>query len=199
MRAVRMASVAVFLMIAATHPATVNAQILDTGEGVCSRCGHSERDTQRYVNSFLNQLFFPRSGLARVVVASNLYLLSGTFTVHGDRSPDPNFDRVTISITAEVKNALPSGNYRVTVTTPGGQTSTKLYAIGETPFRVIGRINFQDEPRAVGSNRSGGNDRSGPPSGGSARPRTPNGSPAKCSHKRREDRGNETIAWCSQD
>lgn len=201
MRASRMATVAVFLSIVLIQSTTATAQILDTGEGRCSLCGHSERDTQRYVNSFLNQMFFPRSGSTRAFVAANLYLLSGTFTMHGARSPDANFDRVTIAITAEVKNALPTGNYRVTVTTPGGKTSTDLYAIGNTRFRVIGQLAFPEEQNSGRSSSGvGSGGRSGPPvwvrgvlvRGGSR-------GPAKCSRSRREDRGNETIAWCSRD
>ena len=199
MRALRLAAVAVVLSIVSIHSTTANAQILDTGEGRCSLCGHSERDTQRYINSFLNQLFFPRSGLARGFVAANLYLLSGTFTIHGDRSPDPNFDRVTIAITAEVKNALPTGNYRLTVTTPGGKTSTQLYAIGDTRFRVIGRLVFREDERSGRSTGVGSSGRSGPPTRVHGQVRAGSRGRAKCTRSRREDRGNETIVWCSQD
>ncbi len=199
MMALRLATVALFLLIVSVHTPIANAQILDTGEGRCGLCGHSERDTQRYVNSFLNQMFFPRSGPARGFVAANLYLLSGTFTVYGNKSPDPNFDRITIAITAEVKNALPTGNYRVTATTPGGQTSTKLYAIGDTRFRVIGNLNFREEPNFDSDTGVGSGARSGPSGGGGPQIRGGSRGPAKCSRRRREDRGNETIAWCSQD
>lgn len=196
MRVLRLATVAVFLAIVSVQSTTANAQILDTGEGRCGLCGHSERDTQRYVNSFLNQMFFPRSGSVRGFVAANLYLLSGTFTMHGNQSPDPKFDRVTIAITAEVKNALPTGNYRVTVTTPGGQTSTKLYAIGDTRFVVVGNLNFAEETSSV---TGAGGGRSGPPASRGPQVRAGSRGPAKCSRSRREDRRNETIVWCSAD
>ena len=198
MRALRLATVALFITIASIHAPIANAQILDTGKGRCGLCGHSERDTQRYVNSFLNQLFFPRSGPARIFVAANLYVLSGTFTMYGNRSPDPNFDRVTIAITAEVKNALPTGNYRLTVTTPGGKTSTKLYAIGDTPFRVTGNLGRPEEPRSGIRSGPGGSGRTGPPTRVGGQIRSSSRRPAKCSRSRREDRGNETIVWCSQ-
>jgi hypothetical protein len=194
MRAIRLATVAVFLAFISVQSTTVSAQILDTGEGRCGLCGHSEHDTQRYVNSFLNQMFFPHNGSVRVFVAANLYLLSGTFTMHGNKSPDPNFDRVTIAITAEVKSALPTGNYRVTVTTPGGQTSTKLYAIGDTRFVVTGNLNFREETSSGGG---AGGGRAAPPTSGGTAVRGGSRGPAKCSQSRREDRRYETILWCS--
>lgn len=200
MRALRLATIAVFLSIVSFHTTTANAQIFDTGEGRCGRCGHSERDTQRYVNSFLNQLFFPRSLPARGFVTANLYLLTATYTMHGGRSPDPNFASVTIAITAEVKNALPTGSYRVTVTTPGGKTSTETYAIGNTRFRVMGPPDSRAEPGAGSSIGVGSGGHSGPPTGGGPG-QTQGGSrgSARCSRSRREDRGNETIVWCSAD
>ena len=198
MRALRLAAIAVFLSIASFHTTTANAQIFDTGEGRCGPCGHSERDTQRYVNSFLNQLFFPRSVPRRGFVTANLYLLTATFTMHGGRSPDPNFASVTIAITAEVKNALPTGSYRVTVTTPGGKTSTSTYAIGDRRFRVMGPLVRRPDPSSGGGIVVGSGGRSGPPTpvGGQIRPGS-RGS-ARCSRSRREDRGNETIVWCSK-
>jgi hypothetical protein len=199
MRALRLAAVAVVLSIVSIHSTIANAQILDTGEGRCGLCGHSERDTQRYVNSFLNQMFFPRTALGRSFVATNLYLLTATFTMYGNRSPDRNFASVTIAITAEVKNALPTGNYRVTVTTPGGKSSTKLYAIGDTPFRVIGPLGFREERSSSRSFGVGSGGRSGPPTGGSGQSRGGSQGPARCSHSRREDRAKETILWCSAD
>jgi hypothetical protein len=199
MRSLRLATVAVLLSIISIHTTSANAQILDTGEGRCGRCGHSERDTQRYVNSFLNQIFFPNSVLRRGTIAASLYLFSGTYTMYGGRSPDPNFASVTIAITAELKGALPSGNYRVVVTTPGGKTSTESYAIGNVRFRVIGPL-YSRVGRGSGSRAgAGGGGHSGPSTGMGTPIRPGNRSPAKCSRSRREDRGNETIAWCSQD
>ena len=197
MRALRLATVAVFLSIFSIHTTSANAQILDIGEGRCGPCGHSERDTQRYVNSFLNQMFFPDSMLRRVTIAASLYLFNGTYTMHGGKSPDPNFASVTIAITAELKGALPSGNYRVVVTTPGGKTSTESYAIGDARFRVIGPFNFRKKPGSRSA--AGGGGRSGPPTSFHTPGRPGSRRPAKCSRSRREDRGNETIAWCSQD
>ena len=199
MRALRLATIALLLSVVSIHAPLANAQIFDTGVGRCGLCGHSERDTQRYVNSFLNQLFFPRSVPARSFVAANLYLLTATFTMHGTRSPDPNFASVTIAITAEVKSALPTGNYRVTVTTPGGKTSTATYVIGDTRFRVIGPLHFGAESssgRGIEVGRSG---HSGPPTRVGGQIRSSSFSRARCSRSRREDRGNETIVWCSAD
>jgi hypothetical protein len=200
MRALRLAAVAVLLSITSIHAPLANAQILDSGVGRCLMCGHSELDTQRYVNSFLNQMFFPRTLLGRAFVAGNLYILSATFTMHGSQSPDSDFASVSIAITAEVKNALPTGNYHVTVTTPGGKTSKATYVIGDTRFSVnyayvSGAVS--NGARRTGSSRVG---YSGPPtsSGPWQNRGRPRGS-AKCSHSRREDRGNETIAWCSRD
>ena len=200
MRALRLAAVAVLLSITSIHAPPANAQILDSGVGRCLMCGHSELDTQRYVNSFLNQMFFPRTLLGRAFVAGNLYMLSATFTMHGNRSPDSDFASVSIAITAEVKNALPTGNYHVTVTTPGGKTSKATYVIGDTRFSV----NHAYVPGAVRSTArrtrliNGGH--SGPPTGGGPGPSQsrPRGS-ATCSRSCREDRNNETIAWCSRD
>jgi len=198
-RALRLATVAVFLSLVLIQPTTANAQIFDTGEGRCGLCGHSERDTQRYVNSFLNQMFFPKSVPRSLTIAASLYFFNGTYTMYGGRSPDPNFASVTIAITAEVKGALPTGNYRVTATTPGGKTSTKTYVIGDKPFRVIGRL----APRANSGSGNGiglgSGGRSGPPTSVGRQPRASSRGSARCSRSRREDRGNETIARCSRD
>lgn len=200
MRALRLAAVAVLLSITSILAPVANAQILDSGVGRCIMCGHSELDTQRYVNSFLNQMFFPRSLLDRAFVVGNLYLLSATFTMHGGRSPDSDFASVSIALTAEVKNALPTGNYHVTVTTPGGKTSKGTYVIADTRFSI-------NHPYAAGAvrrtaRRAGpiGGGHSGPPTSGGPGPSQSRANrSAKCSRSRREDRGNETIAWCSQD
>lgn len=196
MRALRLATVAMSLIIVPLYTPIANAQILDTGSGVCRLCGHTETDTQRYVNSFLNQMFFPRSGPTRGFIIANLYLLSGTFTMHGSRSPDPNFSSVTIAITAEVKGALPTGNYRVVVTTPGGQTSTKLYAIGNTRFVVTGNLDFEKDSKPDPRIGQGSGGESGRSSGGVQIPFRDT-RPARCSRTRRVDRGNETIVYCS--
>lgn len=194
MRALRLATLAASLLIVSVYTPITNAQILDTGVGRCLRCGHSEIDTQRYVNSFLNQMFFPDSFLRHSAVAASLYLFNGTYTMHGGRSPDSNFASVTIAMTAELKGALPTGNYRVVVTTPGGQSSTKTYAIGDTRFVVAGPL----FPRA--SDGTGGSSgRSGPPTGGGPQIRGGSRGPVKCTRSRREDRRHETIAWCSLD
>jgi hypothetical protein len=192
-----LATVAVSLLVVLMHTPIANAQIFNTGVGRCVKCGHSELDTQRYVNSFLNQLFFPRNIFYRGAVAGNLYLLVGTFTMHGSRSPDSDFASVTIAITAEVKNALPTGNYHVSVTTPGGKTSKEIYVIGVTRFSVDHDYEpgaARDVARGSRANASG---RTGSPHTPRYRPRIPNHNPAKCSRSRREDRGNETIVWCS--
>ena len=199
MRALRLATIALLLSVVSIHAPIANAQIFDTGEGRCGLCGHSERDTQRYVNSFLNQLFFPRSVPARGFVAANLYLLTATFTMHGNRSPDPNFASVTIAITAEVKSALPTGNYRVTVTTPGGKTSTATYVIGDTRFSVRGPLNFRAESGSGIGVGLGSGGFSGPPVRVGSIIRSSSHSRARCSRSRREDRWNETILWCSAD
>lgn len=200
MTGLRLATIASVLLLAAMQTPIASAQvIITTGEGVCPQCGHSELDTQRYVNSFLNQLFFPPSAPRRAGIAASLYLLTATFTVHGRQSPDPQFASVTIAITAEVKNALPTGLYHVTFTTPGGDTKTKTYAIGSRRFSVRGEY----APGARRTKRLG--------IGNSGRPRPPGHSssgpgpgpdprrPARCSRARLEARGNETIAWCSAD
>jgi hypothetical protein len=197
MRALRLATIALLLSVVSIHAPIANAQILDTGEARCKLCGHSERDTQRYVNSFLNELFFPRSVPARAFVAANLYLLTATFTIHGARSPDSNFASVTIAITAEVKNALPTGNYRVTVTTPGGKTSTSTYVIGDTPFRVTGPLNPRTGSSSGNGFGIGRRSHSGPPIRDGSEIRSRSRSRTGCSRSRREDRWNETILWCS--
>ena len=199
MRPLRLATVALLLSFVSLHMPIAHAQIFNTGEGRCGLCGHSERDTQRYVNSFLNQMFFPDTTLRRAAVVASLYLFNGTYTMHGNRSPDPNFSSVTIAITAEVKNALPTGNYRVTVTTPGGKTSTDLYAIGDSRFRVAGPLVSRAERSSGSGTGVGSNGRVGPPTRVGGRIRAGSGGGAKCSRSRREDRRNETIVWCSQD
>ena len=199
MRALRLASVALLLSVISIHAPIANAQVFDTGVGRCGPCGHSERDTQRYVNSFLNQLFFPRSVSARGFVAANLYLLTATFTMHGNRSPNPDFASVTIAITAEVKRALPTGNYHVTVTTPGGKTSTATYVIGDTRFRVIGPLSPRAESSSRGGIGVGSNGHSGPPTRVGGQIRSSNRSRARCSRSRRQDLSKETILWCSAD
>lgn len=204
MRALRLATVAVLLSFTVLQSPAADAQILTTGEGVCRVCGHSEIDTQRYVNSFLNQMFFPNRFDTRTAVAASLYLLTATYTMHGRLSPEPNLSSVTIAITAEVANALPTGRYRVTTTTAGGETSTKTYAIGSERFSVFypyapGALNSaRDQVANPGGGGSGG--RSGPQtSGGPGGIRGGSRGPAKCSRSRREDRRNETIVWCSRD
>lgn len=202
MRALRLATVAAALLFSATQTPVANAQIFaSTGEGVCRVCGHSELDTQRYVNSFLNQMFFPSTAPRRAGIAASLYLLTATYTMHGSKSPDPRYSSVTVAITAEVKNALPTGSYHVTVTTPGGHTETKTYAIGSRRFNV--RDGYA--PGAVRGNTNsigiGGARNSGPPNQNgqtTGRGRGHKG-PARCSRARVEIRGNETIAWCSVD
>lgn len=204
MRALRLATVALVLSISVVHTPAANAQIVTAGLGVCHRCGHAELDTQRYVNSFLNQLFFPSSAVRRASVTASLYLFTATFTMYGNLSPDPRFNSVTIAITAEVKNAIPTGKYRVTVTSPSGMTSTETYAIGAERFSVRhdyapGAIE-SGATRRQGPGRNGGsgpgsNGGSGPPPSG---PRSgPGGRPAKCTRSRLESRGNNTILWCS--
>ncbi len=199
MRALRVATIATFLLIVSVHAPIANAQIIDTGEGRCSRCGHSEFDTQRYVNSFLNQLFFPKSFLRSASISASLYFFNGTYTIHGGRSPDPDFDSVTIAITAELKGAVPTGNYRVVVTTPGGQTLTDTYAISDERFRVLGRLVPPEDSSTDNSTGVGSSGSSGPPSSGGTHIRGGSRGPAKCSRSRREDRRNETITWCSLD
>ncbi len=195
MRAPRLATIAVLFAIISIYTPSANAQVFDSGVGRCGLCGHSERDTQRYINSFLNQMFFPRSLKNRAFVAANLYLLTVTFTMHGNKSPDPNYASVTIAITAEVKNALPTGSYHVTATTPGGKTLSGTYAIGDTRFRVI------DVPvgRMVLTRTGADDGRTGAPTSGSSQIQARTRGPAKCSRSRREDRHNETIVWCSED
>jgi len=208
MRALRLATVALVLSTALLQAPAANAQIVTSGIGVCRLCGHSELDTQRYVNSFLNQLFFPQSATRRAAIATSLYLLNATFTVYGRLSPDSQFNSVTISITAEVKNAIPTGKYRVTVTTPSGTTSTKTYAIGAERFSVrhpyvAGALeNDRTNRRVPGGNGGGGPGsvgRSGPPTGGSPGASPRGGRSAKCSRSRVTHRGNETTVYCSWD
>ncbi len=199
MRALRLATVAVSLLIVSNFTPIANAQILDTGDGLCRPCGHSEYDTQRYVNSFLNQMFFPKSALRSATIAASLYFFNGTYTMYGGRSQDPDFSSVTIAITAELKGALPTGNYRVVVTTPGGETTTSVYVIGNTRFRILGRFVPQDGSSRDNSFGVGSAGRSRPPTGGGPQSRGGSRGPAKCSRSRREDRRNETITWCSQD
>jgi hypothetical protein len=200
MRAGRLAAVALFAIISSAHSSPAQAQVIfSTGDGVCKLCGHSELDTQRYVHSFLNQLFFPNSVPRRTAVAASLYLLTATYTMQGLRSPDPNFASVTISITAEVKNLLPTGNYHVTFTTPGGKTGTETYAIGKRKFSVRGKYApgaVRDESEGlVGGGSSGPGGRSRPAPGGLS-PQSKH-TPAACSRSRMEARGNETIVYCS--
>jgi hypothetical protein len=204
MRALRLATVAASLIIISVHAPVAHAQIFNTGVGVCRSCGHSELDTQRYVNSFLNQLFFPRSTLRSSIIAADLYLLTATYTMYGRLSPDPVFSSVTIAITAEIKNALPTGKYHVTVTTPGGVTSTRIYAIGGKRFSVAHeyedgakRVDEDDSDSGSGGGIGGSGGRSGPPVsrgpqvGGAGR------GAARCSQSRRQDLSRETILWCS--
>lgn len=206
MRALRLATVATSLLIISIQAPTANAQIFDTGVGVCRLCGHSELDTQRYVNSFLNQMFFPRSTLRSSVIAVDLYLLTATYTMYGRLSPDPNFSSVTVSITAELKNVLPTGKYHVTVTTPGGVTSTEIYAIGSERFSIVHdyapgarRVDEDGDGGAANVASGGSGSRSGPPLRVGSQIRGGSRGPAKCTHVRREDRRNETIVWCSVD
>ena len=154
MKAPRLAAVAIVLLLSIAYAPATTAQVLGTGSGVCLRCGHSELDTQRYVNSFLNQLFFPYSAIERAAIAASLYPLTATFEMTGLRSPDLNFNSVTIAITAEVKNLLPTGNYHITVTTPGGTTSTNTYAIGDTRFSVT--HDYAEGARRERTGRGGG-------------------------------------------
>lgn len=199
MRALRLATVAVSLLVVSLHMPVASAQILDIGEGVCKRCGHSETDTQRYVNSFLNQLFFPKSILRSASIAASLYLFNGTYTMYGARSADSDFDSVTIAITAELKGAVPTGNYRLVVTTAGGRTSTNTYAIGAQRFPVLGRIRPPSQSSSDNSAGVGSGGRSGPPTGGGPQIRGGSRGPIKCTRGRTEHRRNETIAWCSID
>jgi len=209
MRALRLATVALALSVSVLHVAPANAQIVTTGTGVCHLCGHAKLDTQRYVNSFLNQLFFPNSAPRRASVAASLYLFTATYTMYGKLSPDPQYNSVTIAITAEIKNAIPTGKYKVTVTTPDGTTTTKTYAIGAERFSVrhdyapgaIGEPGTRNSrPGAKAGGGAGTGDRSGPPSGGGPRYAPgPGGRPAKCSRARLQARGNETVLWCSRD
>ena len=192
MRLLRLATIALVFSFLSMQAPTANAQILDSGVGHCKLCGHSERDTQRYVNSFMNQMFFPRSSAKRSFVAVNLYLLNATFTMHGHRSPDPDFASVTITITAEVKNALPTGNYRVTATTPGGKTSTKLYAVGDVPFVVDDRLDHDRD-------RSSGNRSQPPASGGPAVRMNQANRTTRCGRTRRVDLRYNTILYCMVD
>ena len=204
MRAVRLAAVAILFIAGFSYNAPVSAQVLfTTGSGVCKQCGHSELDTERYVHSFLNQLFFPNNPVRRTAVATSLYLLTATFTMQGRLSPDPQFSSVTIAITAEVKNLLPTGSYHVTITTPGGKTETKTYAIGNKKFSLSKKYAPGAKRESTGSDVDlGGSGNSGP--GG--RPRSGPGStsrpshyrPAKCSRSRMEARGNETTVYCSR-
>ncbi len=210
MRALRLAAVAIMLLTAILQSQTVHAQILDTGTGVCRPCGHSELDTQRYVNSFLNQLFFPNKPATRAAVATSLYLFTATYTMHGLRSPEPAYSSVTIAITAEVKNAIPTGKYHVTVTTPSGESTNKIYAIGSRPFSVRheyppGAI-YESESDKSSSSGSGGRNgpgtsgRSGPPTGGGPRSGPgASGRPAKCTRSRVTFRRNNTTVYCSED
>jgi hypothetical protein len=161
------------------------AQIFDTGQGTCMKCGHSELDTQRYVNSFLNQLFYypdpVQQAAARAAIAAALYGLTATFEMHGNLSPDPIYSSVTIAITAEVKSALPTGSYKVTVTTPGGTSTTKVYALGYNKFDV----NYPYAEGARESVEGGGSTRSGSPTGSTT-----------CTRTRREDRDNDITIRC---
>ena len=207
MRAARLVTVAAFLLVAFSYAPSVSAQVLfSTGIGVCRPCGHAELDTQRYVNSFLNQLFFPNTALRRTSIAASLYMFTATYTMHGRLSPDPVHSSVTIAITAEVRNAIPTGNYHVTTTTPDGKTDTKTYTIGNIRFNTKGK--YAPGARRADSNKGGGrtigggaagsgsSGRSGPP-GSTGRNQGGSGQPANCSRSRMEARGNETIVYCS--
>ena len=201
MRAQKWAAVALILAVTSIYSPNVSAQVLTTGEGVCKLCGDSELDTQRYVNSFLNQLFFPNTLPRRAAIAASLYMLTATYTMTGNLAPNPNLASVTIAITAELNKVIPTGRYKVTVTTPGGKTETKTYAIGNSRFSVKNGY----KPGAVRDNvnpiGAGGNGHSGPPNRNGQYWRGSRGPqrPAKCSRARVEERGNETIAWCSRD
>lgn len=211
MRAARLATVAVFLLFAVAYTPAANSQVLfTTGVGVCKECGHSELDTQRYINSFLNQLFFPESGLSRTAIAASLYTLTATYTIYGRLSPDPNHSSVTIAITAEVKAAIPTGRYHVSVTTPAGTTQEKTYPIGSEPFSVTGeyapgakrkgRRGSRDKRIATGGSGSGPAAQGGySPAGWISRSGGGGRGPASCSRSRMEARGNETIVYCSVD
>jgi len=205
MRAGRLATVATLVLVGYLSAPPAKAQVIfSTGVGVCKECGHSELDTQRYVNSFLNQLFFPQSVVNRTAVAASLYLLTATYTIHGRLSPDPQFSSVTITITAEIKKALPTGSYHVTVVTPGGKSLAAVYPIGSEPFSVDGRYapgakrRGKRKTRAVGSGGSGPGSHGGYPSPNSTHSgrdgsRSSNG----CRRSRLEARGSETILYCS--
>lgn len=201
MRAQKWAAVALILAITSLYSPNASAQVFTTGKGVCRLCGDSELDTQRYVNSFLNQLFFPNTLPRRAAVATSLYMLTATFTMTGNLAPNPNLASVTIAITAELEKALPTGRYKLTVTTPGGNTVTQTYAIGSTRFSVKHGYKPGAKRRVVNpvglghGGHSGPPDRNGQLQGGSRGPR----GPARCSRARLEARGNETIAWCSID
>jgi hypothetical protein len=200
MSAAKLAIAALLLAAHGLSSTEGNAQIFDTGEGTCMKCGHSELDTQRYVNSFLNQLFYYpdpiQQAAARTAIAASLYGLTATFEMHGNLSPDPVYSSVTIAITAEVKSALPTGSYKVTVTTPGGTSIAKVYALGNNKFDV-------DYPYAPGARRGGGGGGGGGPGG----PRGPDqsdpggggGGAAKCTRTRYEERGHDMTVWCSRD
>jgi len=203
MRAARLATVAAFLLLTFSYTTPVKAQVLfTTGTGACHLCGHAELDTQRYINSFLNQLFFPNSAIRRGSVAASLYLLTATFTIHGSLSPDPAHSSVTISITAEVKNAIPTGGYHVTAVTPAGKVFKDTYPIGTQRFNVRGAYARGAKRKSSGSNSGGGGPGPGG-RGGFAPPGWTNwwrGSsrPAGCTRSRMEARGNETIVYCSR-
>lgn len=209
MRALRLAAVGIVFSMMLLQAPTANAQILDVGSGVCRLCGHAELDTQRYVNSFLNQMFFPNRPAARAAVATSLYLFTATYSMYGSLSPDSGYASVTIAITAEVKNAVPTGKYHVTVTTPDGNTTTKTYAIGATPFSVRhgyapGAIEEKARkpsgPGGKGGHGPGTSGRSGPPTGGRLSFRSAgSGRPAKCSRSRVSHRRHETTVYCSVD
>ena len=205
MRAARLATVATLVLAGYLCASPAHAQVIfSTGVGVCKQCGHSERDTQRYVNSFLNQLFFPQSVVNRTAVAASLYLLTATYTIHGRLSPDPQYSSVTITITAEIKNAIPTGSYRVRAVTPSGKIVEDTYPIGREPFSV-------SDPYAPGAKRRGkktlgiGGSGTGPGIRDSYPPpnwtrtlRGSGGQPAGCGRARLEARGNETILYCSE-
>ena len=204
MRAARLATVATLVLAGYLCASPAHAQVIfSTGVGVCKQCGHSERDTQRYVNSFLNQLFFPQSVVNRTAVAASLYLLTATYTVHGRLSPDPQYSSVTITITAEIKNAIPTGSYHVTVVTPGGKVVKDIYPIGSEPFSVNGRYapgakrRGKTKSRSIGGSGSGPGVHGGYPGPGSTNTtrdttRNSNG----CRRSRLEARGIETILYC---
>lgn len=204
-----MATVATVLAMTFLQTPAANAQVVDVGDGVCPQCGHAELDTQRYVNSFLNQMFFPNRPVTRAAVATSLYLFTATYSMYGRLSPDPNYASVTIAITAEVKNAIPTGKYHVTVTTPSGETTNKIYAIGATRFSVRhdyapGAINGSGTGSSSGSGSEGrhgpgSSGRSRPPTGGGPRSGpTRSGRSAKCSRSRVTHRRNVTTLYCSE-